>query len=98
MMVRQMKEDAKGKSEEELAECFRIFDRCVGLLGVWTWEHMEPAGGGGGGGRGELKRRSRLARVRLIPCPALSLPPEGTQTATSMPRSWLRFSGLPGSM
>nr|WP_288173970.1 EF-hand domain-containing protein [Streptococcus pneumoniae] len=27
MMVRQMKEDAKGKSEEELAECFRIFDR-----------------------------------------------------------------------
>lgn len=33
MMVRQMKEDAKGKSEEELAECFRIFDRCVGLLG-----------------------------------------------------------------
>lgn len=31
MMVRQMKEDAKGKSEEELAECFRIFDRCAGL-------------------------------------------------------------------
>lgn len=29
MMVRQMKEDAKGKSEEELAECFRIFDRCT---------------------------------------------------------------------
>uniref|UniRef100_A0A8B9XZX8 Troponin C, skeletal muscle n=1 Tax=Bos mutus grunniens TaxID=30521 RepID=A0A8B9XZX8_BOSMU len=27
MMVRQMKEDAKGKTEEELAECFRIFDR-----------------------------------------------------------------------
>ncbi|XP_064586412.1 troponin C, skeletal muscle [Zonotrichia leucophrys gambelii] len=27
MMVRQMKEDAKGKSEEELANCFRIFDR-----------------------------------------------------------------------
>nr|XP_032646915.1 troponin C, skeletal muscle isoform X1 [Chelonoidis abingdonii] len=27
MMVRQMKEDAKGKSEEELAECFRIFDK-----------------------------------------------------------------------
>lgn len=44
MMVRQMKEDAKGKSEEELAECFRIFDRCVGLLGSWTWEQMEPAG------------------------------------------------------
>lgn len=34
MMVRQMKEDAKGKSEEELAECFRIFDRCVGGLGA----------------------------------------------------------------
>lgn len=30
MMVRQMKEDAKGKTEEELAECFRIFDRCTG--------------------------------------------------------------------
>uniref|UniRef100_A0A8C6Z3L2 Troponin C, skeletal muscle n=1 Tax=Nothoprocta perdicaria TaxID=30464 RepID=A0A8C6Z3L2_NOTPE len=27
MMVRQMKEDAKGKSEEELANCFRVFDR-----------------------------------------------------------------------
>ncbi|KAM9296913.1 troponin C, skeletal muscle [Gastrophryne carolinensis] len=27
MMVRQMKEDAQGKSEEELAECFRIFDK-----------------------------------------------------------------------
>lgn len=32
MMVRQMKEDAKGKSEEELAECFRVFDRCIGGL------------------------------------------------------------------
>ncbi|XP_055508360.1 troponin C, skeletal muscle-like isoform X1 [Leucoraja erinacea] len=27
MMVRQMKEEAKGKSEEELAEFFRIFDQ-----------------------------------------------------------------------
>ncbi|KAM5135914.1 troponin C, skeletal muscle [Mantella aurantiaca] len=27
MMVRQMKEDAQGKSEEELADCFRIFDK-----------------------------------------------------------------------
>ncbi|XP_075427917.1 troponin C, skeletal muscle isoform X1 [Ascaphus truei] len=27
MMVRQMKEDAQGKSEEELAECFRVFDK-----------------------------------------------------------------------
>lgn len=78
MMVRQMKEDAKGKSEEELAECFRIFDRCVGLLGSWTWEQMEPAG---------LKRRSRLARVRLTLCPSLSFPPKGTQTATLMLRS-----------
>ncbi|XP_048464290.1 troponin C, skeletal muscle isoform X3 [Rhincodon typus] len=26
MMVRQMKEEAKGKSEEELAEVFRVFD------------------------------------------------------------------------
>ena len=34
MMVRQMKEDAKGKTEEELAECFRIFDRCMGGLGA----------------------------------------------------------------
>ncbi|KAB0395571.1 hypothetical protein E2I00_015683 [Balaenoptera physalus] len=34
MMVRQMKEDAKGKTEEELAECFRIFDRCIGGLGA----------------------------------------------------------------
>lgn len=34
MMVRQMKEDAKGKSEEELAECFRIFDRCIEGLGA----------------------------------------------------------------
>lgn len=41
MMVRQMKEDAKGKSEEELAECFRIFDRCVGLPGSQTWEQMD---------------------------------------------------------
>lgn len=95
MMVRQMKEDAKGKSEEELAECFRIFDRCVGggggrrLLGSWPWEQMEPAG---------LKQRSRLAGVRLTVCPAPSLLPKGTQTATSMPRSWLRFSGLLGSM
>lgn len=43
MMVRQMKEDAKGKSEEELAECFRIFDRCAG---------PGPQGTGGRGARG----------------------------------------------
>lgn len=32
MMVRQMKEEAKGKSEEELAEFFRIFDQWVWLF------------------------------------------------------------------
>lgn len=29
MMVRLLKEDQAGKSEEELAECFRIFDKYV---------------------------------------------------------------------
>lgn len=29
MMVRCMKDDSKGKSEEELAELFRMFDKCV---------------------------------------------------------------------
>lgn len=27
MMVQQMKEDQAGKSEEELSECFRVFDK-----------------------------------------------------------------------
>lgn len=27
MMVKQLKEDQAGKSEEELSECFRIFDK-----------------------------------------------------------------------
>lgn len=27
MMVQQLKEDQAGKSEEELSECFRIFDK-----------------------------------------------------------------------
>lgn len=27
MMVRLLKEDEAGKSEEELAECFRVFDK-----------------------------------------------------------------------
>ena len=27
MMVRLLKEDQAGKSEEELAECFRVFDK-----------------------------------------------------------------------
>lgn len=49
MMVRQMKEDAKGKSEEELAECFRIFDRCAGGLGAEGGaEQSKPAGSAGG--------------------------------------------------
>lgn len=29
MMVRLLKEDQAGKSEEELAECFRVFDKCA---------------------------------------------------------------------
>lgn len=33
-----MKEDAKGKTEEELAECFRIFDR-------WAWSPWPRARG-----------------------------------------------------
>lgn len=44
MMVRQMKEDAKGKSEEELAECFRIFDRCVGGLGGQAGAEQSQSG------------------------------------------------------
>lgn len=32
MMVRLLKEDQAGKSEEELAECFRVFDAYVTLL------------------------------------------------------------------
>ncbi len=29
MMVQQLKEDQAGKSEEELSECFRVFDKYV---------------------------------------------------------------------
>lgn len=32
MMVRLLKEDQAGKSEEELAECFRVFDKYVRLI------------------------------------------------------------------
>lgn len=33
MMVQQLKEDQTGKSEEELSECFRIFDKnCDGFV------------------------------------------------------------------
>lgn len=31
MMVQQLKEDQAGKSEEELSECFRVFDKYVTL-------------------------------------------------------------------
>lgn len=34
MMVRLLKEDQAGKSEEELAECFRIFDKYVHAVTV----------------------------------------------------------------
>lgn len=99
MMVRQMKEDAKGKSEEELAECFRIFDRC--MRGVWEpgKAPSSPSLAGrartffpGGGAQEGVGRGQGTS-----PLPARSIRPEGTQTATSMPRSWLRSSGLPGS-
>lgn len=32
MMVRLLKEDQAGKSEEELAECFRVFDKYVHIV------------------------------------------------------------------
>lgn len=32
MMVRLLKEDQAGKSEEELAECFRVFDKYVHII------------------------------------------------------------------
>lgn len=34
MMVRLLKEDQAGKSEEELAECFRVFDKYVHTIAV----------------------------------------------------------------
>lgn len=34
MMVRCMKDDSKGKSEEELAELFRMFDKYVSYLNL----------------------------------------------------------------
>lgn len=34
MMVRCMKDDSKGKSEEELAELFRMFDKSVSCLNI----------------------------------------------------------------
>lgn len=101
MMVRQMKEDAKGKSEEELAECFRIFDRCTGGLGAakaLSW--ASPAGGAlrfSARRCGRGRRRGQGASPLPALSPTLSLRPEGTQTATSMRKSWLRFSGPLGS-
>ena len=35
MMVQQLKEDQTGKSEEELSECFRIFDKYDNRLTLW---------------------------------------------------------------
>lgn len=107
MMVRQMKEDAKGKSEEELAECFRIFDRCVGGPGNSQGAEQSESGsqgpkvpggrlgvqaGGVGGGRGAGGWPLRA----LSPAPR-PYTPAGTRTATSTPRSWRRFSEPPGS-
>lgn len=103
MMVRQMKEDAKGKSEEELAECFRIFDRCTGGLraeNALGWASLAgraltfSAWGGGEGGEASTWQGSSLLPALS---PMLSLRSKGTQTATSMRKSWLRFSGPPGS-
>lgn len=34
MMVRLLKEDQAGKSEEELAECFRVFDKYVHIQNI----------------------------------------------------------------
>lgn len=34
MMVQQLKEDQAGKSEEELSECFRVFDKYVTCMSV----------------------------------------------------------------
>lgn len=36
MMVRLMKEDQAGKSEEELADCFRVFDKYARAHTVYT--------------------------------------------------------------
>lgn len=103
MMVRQMKEDAKGKSEEELAECFRVFDRCIGGLRAEAGAEQSEIGPQGTkvlgvgvpGVRGGVWRGQRApACPESRPVP----PPEGTQTATSMRRSWLRSSGPLGSM
>lgn len=83
MMVRQMKEDAKGKTEEELAECFRIFDRCVGGPGGSQGAEQSEYGpqgrkvlggggadGGAGGGRGAGGSHLRALSAPL-PAPAL---------------------------
>ena len=71
MMVRQMKEDAKGKSEEELAECFRIFDRCVGSPGSSqapsSLNLARSARGFWGGGGGVQEGAGSVARAAR-PC------------------------------
>lgn len=80
MMVRQMKEDAKGKSEEELAECFRVFDRCVG-----AWEPRRALSSANlvrrarrfsGCGCGGRMARDRVSEPLPALIPALSLRPK----------------------
>lgn len=63
MMVRQMKEDAKGKSEEELAECFRVFDRCAGGSG------LQGVGLTGGGVKGCGALSAPLTSQLTLPAP-----------------------------
>lgn len=40
MMVRLLKEDQAGKSEEELAECFRVFDKYVYIVPAHCVDHL----------------------------------------------------------
>lgn len=79
MMVRQMKEDAKGKSEEELAECFRIFDRCMrgsGNQGRRRVVRVWPAGPERSFRVGVHKRASGVDRAPHPCLPGPSAPKE----------------------
>lgn len=40
MMVRLLKEDQAGKSEEELAECFRVFDKYAHIVLLHSVVHL----------------------------------------------------------
>lgn len=68
MMVRQMKEDAKGKSEEELAECFRIFDRCAGGPGR-TALHFSAGAGREGASPGPGRLAPACPESHPVPSP-----------------------------